>query len=281
MEVGLDWLRSHWQWGTLNLFAGSVLVYVLSQGSTSWTNMHTFDTGLENGKWAIRFLLTVLTMTPLNTYFGWRDGIKLRKSAGLWAFGFAFLHIVLYVHETKLEGLTIPMPDFLVLGIVGMGILSLLAATSNRWSMKWLGKKWKQLHRRVYLAGIAVVAHSILATGMSKKLMVRDPESMSELKVYAAVLCVLLVVRIPIVRELIMQIPMVLQRLVKIVRLATTSDNAMDPVPKIYAREPNDTVGPTFIIPNTISNDIHGPAEKDLDGPSAENQLEEKVEIVP
>lgn len=49
-----------------------------------------FDPLFEHsGKWAVRFLLLCLLMTPLNTLFGWRAALRLRKPAGLWAFGFA------------------------------------------------------------------------------------------------------------------------------------------------------------------------------------------------
>ena len=164
----MDWLKSHWRWGTLNLLAVFTLVFVLAQGSTDWDKKETFDPGLESGKWAIRFLLACLSMTPLNTYFGWSSAIKLRKSAGLWAFGFACLHVLFYVREAKLGWLTLTMPSYLALGLTGLVILSTLAITSNRWAMRQLGKAWKRLHRLVYLAGIVVVTHSLLALTMSK-----------------------------------------------------------------------------------------------------------------
>ena len=276
-------IRPTWHWIAFNLSAVCVSVYVLSQGSTGWEDMNTFDIGLESGKWAIRFLLICLTMTPLNTYFGWKDGIKLRKSAGIWAFGFASLHIWFYIRESKLEWLTYPMSDFLVFGIVGMGILSLLAATSNRWFMKRLGKTWKKIHRRVYFAGMAVVIHSMLATEMSKKLMVRDPQSMSELKIYAAVLCVLLVVRIPIVRGLLMQIPVLLHRGRQSIRRTEIPDDAKV-FPQIHGRESGVSVKPTYVILNTPSNQmpsthLHELSENIVEYTSDEVQFEEEAEV--
>lgn len=276
------WFKSHWRWTAFNLFALSASVYVWSQGSTGWEDMDTFDSGLESGKWAIRFLLTCLMMSPLNTYFGWKNGIKLRKSAGLWAFGFACLHVFFYIREAKLEWLTFPMADFLVLGMVGMGILSVLASTSNRSSMKWLGKTWKRLHRRVYIAGMAVVTHSMLATGMSKKLMVRDPQSMSELKIYAAVLCVLLVVRIPVVRELLLQIPALLKLGGRSIRPAEIPDGAKV-FPQIQGRESSVSVRPTFVIFKTISthsppDSVYGLSESYGDSYSDEIRFEDETE---
>ena len=229
--------------------------------------MDTFDSGLESGKWAIRFLLACLTMTPLNTYFGWKGGIKLRKSAGLWAFAFASLHVLLYIRDAKLEWLTFSMPLFLTLGLVGMSILSVLASTSNRWAMQRLGKNWKRLHRLVYILGIAVVTHSMLATMMSKKIFVRDPQAPNELKAYVAILSVLLVVRIPLVRQLLKQIPVLLKRRRKLVSPVAIPGDGVELWPKIHGRESSASLQPTFIIPNEISeycesNNIGNPPQE-------------------
>jgi len=293
-EMGLVWLKSNWRWSALNLFAVSVLVTVLTQGSTDWNDIDAFDPMLESGKWAIRFLVTCLTMTPLNTYFGWSGAIKLRKSAGLWAFGFASLHILLYIRDAKLEWLTIPMPFYLALGLVGMSILSALAATSNRWAMKRLGKNWKRLHRLVYLAGITVVTHSMLAATMSKKIFVRDPQAVNELKVYVAVLFVLLVVRLPLVHQLLKQIPALLKRHRKSdlqVSPIGMPDGAADMWPKIHGRESSVSLKPTFIIPNEMPNPsersslgrpfgrIDGFSDSYVDSPAVKILPEEEAEV--
>jgi DMSO/TMAO reductase YedYZ heme-binding membrane subunit len=237
-------------------------MYVLSQGSTGWNNPDTFDSGLESGKWAIRFLLASLLMSPLNTYFGWKSAIKLRKPAGLWAFGFASVHILFYVREAKWEWLTPSMPFYLKLGLVGIMILGLLAATSNRWSMQRLGKNWKRLHRLVYFSGIAVVTHAMLATTMSKKLMFRDPQAERELKVHLVVLFVLLVVRIPLVRQWLKQVLTLLKSAPKSTRLAGESGKP-ELLSQIHGRESSVSVKPTFIILNAM------PTQSELDSASS------------
>jgi methionine sulfoxide reductase heme-binding subunit len=250
--LSLAWFKSNWRWSALNVFALSVLVIVLTQGSTDWNDMDAFDSMLASGKWAIRFLLGCLAMTPLNTYFGWREAVKLRKPAGLWAFGFALLHLLVYIREAKLEWLTIHMPFYLTLGLVGISILSALAVTSNRWSMQRLGKNWKRLHRLVYLPGIAVATHSLLATMMSKKVMVRDPQAASEIKVYIAILCVLLVVRIPLVRQGLIQIPNFLKQYRRSkLQIGPEATREVELRPRVYGRESSVSVKPTFMIPNT------------------------------
>ena len=201
----MSWLKSNWRWAAVNGFAVSVMVGVLTLGSTDW-NAQTFDPELESGKWAIRFLLICLAMTPLNSYFGWSNAIKLRKPTGLWAFAFAIAHVAFVYADAQLTWFGFPVQPFIVLGLLGLLILIALAITSNRFAMRRLGKNWKRLHRLVYLGGSAVTFHAILATTVSKKLAVRDPQSADELKIYLAVLVVLLVVRMPLVRRLSKQI---------------------------------------------------------------------------
>jgi sulfoxide reductase heme-binding subunit YedZ len=41
-------------------------------------------------------------------------------------------------------------------------ILLALAATSFKWAMKRLGKRWKKLHRLIYLGALLVVLHLAL-----------------------------------------------------------------------------------------------------------------------
>lgn len=197
----MPWLKSNWRWLALNLLAGSVLLNVLIHGGGDPTEVQDFDPGLESGKWAIRFLLICLAMSPLNSYFGWSGAIKLRKPAGLWSFGFAVVHLLFFTREARLDWLAWPMPAFIALGLSGLLILAALAATSNRWAMRRLRKNWKRLHRLVYPAGLVICFHAILATAASKKVLVYDPQAVTELNVYLAVLVAVLVVRTPAARR--------------------------------------------------------------------------------
>lgn len=199
----MTWLKSNWRWGALNMFAVATLAFVVTQGSTDWNATHTFDPGLESGVWGIRFLLISLAMSPLSTYFGWRSSIKLRKPAGLWSFGFAALHFLYFIRESQTPLRGFLSQPYMLLGLVGLIVLSALAITSNRWAMRGLRKNWKRLHRLVYVAAPTIVYHAILATGASKKLLFRDPNAEQELKLYFGVLVVLLVMRIPAVRRVI------------------------------------------------------------------------------
>jgi DMSO/TMAO reductase YedYZ heme-binding membrane subunit len=63
-----------------------------------------------------------------------------------------------------------------------------------------MGKGWKRLHRLVYAAGIVIMAHAMLESTSSKRVLVYDPDAASETWLYLIALVVLLAVRLPTVR---------------------------------------------------------------------------------
>jgi sulfoxide reductase heme-binding subunit YedZ len=234
----IAWIKSNWRWIALNLFAASAMAVTLTRGSTDWAVAFTFDPMLESGKWAIRLLLICLTMSPLDIFFGWHSAIKLRKPAGLWSFGFAMVHFLYYISDTS--HLLFQIEPFFVLGALGLIVLTALAITSNRWAMRRFGKYWKRLHRLVYFGGIAMVSHAILAASVSKKVLLRDPQGQNEIKIYLALLAVLLVVRIPLIRRALKRMATLLQPRSEVVPLPLPVANpgrVPEYLPKIYARD--------------------------------------------
>jgi methionine sulfoxide reductase heme-binding subunit len=203
----MNWLRKNWRWAVLNLFGVTVLVLIVWEATSNREEVF-LDTLIENSaKWAIRFLLICLSMTPLNTYFGWRWAIGLRKSAGLWAFGFGLLHFTRYL---TLNARYLPsgivqfiVQDYInILGLSALLILSALAITSNRWAMRGLGKLWKGLHRLVYAAGIIMIVHGLVAYANTKRAFINNNQTTYELIIYGVLLAILLAVRLPGVRRL-------------------------------------------------------------------------------
>jgi sulfoxide reductase heme-binding subunit YedZ len=195
------WFKHNWRWVALNLFALAVMVNLLWQLTTTRAIEESYNPMLVSaGKWAIRFLLLCLLMTPVNTLLGWRSAIKLRKPAGLWAFEFAVIHFMLNMAGTQEDWLRYPIPDYIAaLGVAGLTILTLMAATSARWAQKHMGKWWKRLHRMVYAAGLLVVTHALLESS-NKRVVLSDPQAGTEIAVYIAIMIVLLAVRIPRLR---------------------------------------------------------------------------------
>jgi methionine sulfoxide reductase heme-binding subunit len=195
------WVKDNWRWAILNGIAFSIMANLLRHAYQVGDLGSNMEPLVDSGKWAVRFLLISLSITPLNTLFGWRSAIPLRKPAGLWAFAFGLLHFVFYLADLQLDWLKYPIPDYIAgLGIVALIILSLLAATSTRWAMKRMGKRWKKLHRLVYIGGIAALVHGLLESLTSKRVLIVDPVANYEVAIYLILLVVLLVVRIPVIR---------------------------------------------------------------------------------
>jgi sulfoxide reductase heme-binding subunit YedZ len=118
----------------------------------------------ETGEWALRFLVLCLCVTPARRLTGWRPLQLERRTLGLFAFGYAALHLATYLtFELELDpGLIVEgvlERPYITVGFGAFAILSALAMTSTRAAARRLGKRWKQLHRLVYLAAIGAVVH--------------------------------------------------------------------------------------------------------------------------
>ncbi|GAA4485094.1 protein-methionine-sulfoxide reductase heme-binding subunit MsrQ [Gluconacetobacter asukensis] len=127
--------------------------------------VNTFERTL--GLWALRFLILSLCITPLRDLTG-VNLVRYRRAVGLLAFWYALFHLSAYValdqgfdlHTLLADVTTRP---FIILGMVAFTILSALAATSNGWAIRRLGRRWKALHRWVYAAAICAAIHFILS----------------------------------------------------------------------------------------------------------------------
>jgi sulfoxide reductase heme-binding subunit YedZ len=121
----------------------------------------------RTGDTAIILLGLSLACSPLSTYAGWKDAIKLRRALGLYAFMYAAIHFILFaVIDFGLQ-FNLIIPEFLQkyylwAGLPAFIILCALAATSFRWAMRRMRRNWTRLHRYVYLGAILVVLHLAL-----------------------------------------------------------------------------------------------------------------------
>ncbi|HHH42736.1 MAG TPA: sulfoxide reductase heme-binding subunit YedZ [Gammaproteobacteria bacterium] len=118
----------------------------------------------STGAWTLRFLLITLLATPLRRYFGWGWAIRMRRMLGLYAFFYATLHLLTYLWldqffdwgEIWLDVLDRP---FITVGMLAFVLLLPLAATSNRYMVRRLGRGWKRLHRLAYVIPALGVLH--------------------------------------------------------------------------------------------------------------------------
>jgi sulfoxide reductase heme-binding subunit YedZ len=151
---------------------------------------------LRTGRYGLVLLVLSLACTPVHILSGWRQTIVLRKLLGLYGTGYIVLHLLVFVgwdYGFQLSLIWIELRDkrFIQVGLLALLILIPLAITSTRRWMKRLGKHWKRLHRLVYLVDLLAVLHFLLLVKADR----RRP------LIYGAIILVLLVVRIPFVRD--------------------------------------------------------------------------------
>jgi len=182
-----SYIRKYWFWLLVNaaVFCALIWLAILVWEAPNSAQIALFDSAamrrpiLYSGKTAMILLLLSLACTPLSTILGFRKAISVRKSLGLWAFGFALFH-ALYLIGNKAIFYDIEawkriwqvttraftrdvwgkMP-YARAGAFAVALLLPLALTSNRFSMRLLKQKWKRLHKLVYLAVPVVLWHYV------------------------------------------------------------------------------------------------------------------------
>jgi sulfoxide reductase heme-binding subunit YedZ len=146
---------------------------------------------LQTGRWALKFLLLTLAVTPVRRIFHWNVVIQYRRMFGLFAFFYACLHFASYVVLDQYFDVDAMMADvikrpFITVGFAAFVLMIPLALTSTKGWIRRLGKRWQTLHRLIYVSGICAVVHFI----WKGKVIVGDPVF------YAAILTLLLGFRI-------------------------------------------------------------------------------------
>ncbi|MFB4391497.1 MULTISPECIES: protein-methionine-sulfoxide reductase heme-binding subunit MsrQ [unclassified Pseudomonas] len=144
------------------------------------------------GLGALVFLLVTLCMTPLQRLTGWAGWIVMRRQLGLWCFAYIVLHMTAYmVFILGLDwgqlGVELRKRPYIIVGFVGFLGLLALAVTSNRYSQRRLGARWKKLHKLVYV---------ILGLGLLHFLWIVRSD-LQEWAIYASIGAVLLILRFP------------------------------------------------------------------------------------
>ncbi|BBB22908.1 sulfite oxidase subunit YedZ [Abyssogena phaseoliformis symbiont OG214] len=114
------------------------------------------------GQWALRFLLFSLLITPLNEILSF-SLIKYRRMIGVFSFFYACLHLSIYLidqnFEFQLVLADVMKQSYTAIGFSAFILLFLLAITSTNKMVRRLGKRWKKLHKSIYLIIILVIVH--------------------------------------------------------------------------------------------------------------------------
>jgi sulfoxide reductase heme-binding subunit YedZ len=118
------------------------------------------------GDWAIRFLMISLAISPAARLLNWPRLLTVRRIVGVTALAYALAHLSLYVVQQKFHlgfvASEIALRFYLTLGFITLLGLGVLGWTSTDAWVRDLGRRWKMLHRSIYvLAAIALLHYFI------------------------------------------------------------------------------------------------------------------------
>jgi len=119
----------------------------------------------STGDWTLIFLCITLAITPLRRFLSLPWLIRFRRMTGLFAFFYAFLHLMTYVWLDKFFDWHEMVKDvykrpFITAGFTAFVLMVPLAITSTAGMIRRLGgRRWQLLHRLVYASAIAGVVH--------------------------------------------------------------------------------------------------------------------------
>ena len=145
----------------------------------------------STGEWTLRFLLITLAMTPLRQFTGSAWPLRFRRMLGLFTFFYVCIHLLTYIwldHFFDWDEIwtDIIKRPYITLGMLAFTLLLPLAFTSTKKMMKKLGRRWKSLHKLIYLIAILGVLHFLLLV----------KADLLEPMIYAAILSLLFFVRL-------------------------------------------------------------------------------------
>lgn len=140
------------------------LTYDLLSGRLGVDPMRAIEKSL--GVTAIYILILTLCITPFSVLTG-INFIRFRRAFGLMSFFYIILHFSTWLLlDMQLRWVEIAesltRKPFIVFGMMGFLLLIPLAATSNNYSMKRLGKYWQKLHKLIYVAIILGGIHYLM-----------------------------------------------------------------------------------------------------------------------
>jgi sulfoxide reductase heme-binding subunit YedZ len=119
----------------------------------------------STGFWTLVFLCVTLSVTPLRQLLHRNELIRFRRMMGLFAFFYVVLHFVTYIWFEESFDVAAMLDDvkqrpFITAGFIAFVLMIPLALTSTSGMVRRLGgKRWRWLHRLVYLSAIAGVVH--------------------------------------------------------------------------------------------------------------------------
>jgi sulfoxide reductase heme-binding subunit YedZ len=147
------------------------------------------------GRTALTLLMISLAVTPIRRITGFNQVIQLRRLLGLFAFFYAVLHFSTYVVLDLFFDFSAVAEDilerpYITVGFTAFVLLIPLALTSTKGWIRRLGKRWTIVHRLVYISAGLAVLHFLWKVKADSRLPL----------IYASVLAILLLLRLPLFR---------------------------------------------------------------------------------
>lgn len=110
------------------------------------------------GKTGLNLLVLTLAITPIRRQTGMIWLVALRRMVGLFAFAYILLHAIVYaVLDQGLAWASllvdITQRPYITVGFLGLLLMVPLAVTSTNAMQRRLGRRWRTVHRLVYLIG--------------------------------------------------------------------------------------------------------------------------------
>lgn len=144
---------------------------LLARFSTRSEGVYPGDFLHGSGEWAARLLILALVLTPLSQLLP-RSGIvrwllRHRRAVGLAAFGYALLHLVLYVLDMETAENIVAELDAsgIWTGWVAFFCMLAPALVSSDRAMRALKAGWKRIQRLAYPAAVFTLLHWALVHG--------------------------------------------------------------------------------------------------------------------
>lgn len=137
---------------------------------------------------AFQLLLVTLLITPLKKMTGWPGWLRHRRMLGLFAFFYAVLHVFAFLQLILGWGdlwATFTRRPYIALGAVAFLLMIPLALTSTKAMMRRMGRRWKPVHRLIYLSAIFAWLHFLW----------QARSDVTEMVVYGLLLLALLFIR--------------------------------------------------------------------------------------
>lgn len=166
-SIRFDWLQRNWRRVVVHTICITTL-FIL--GFEYFFGDHATPVRfimLRTGTLGLILLIASFACTPLARVLHWHSAIQIRRALGLYGFMFIALHLFAYAWGDNEFDVELILRDLderraMLIGTLSFILLIPLALTSTRGWQRRLGRRWKVLHRLVYIALPLGLLHYLL-----------------------------------------------------------------------------------------------------------------------